>query len=76
MEEAWLSKAGLRLNAHTCYNLEATACAADLLGPSPLLEAFGVIFGFLGPKWIIFGLGIRLEKYIGVYSYILTTFVF
>ena len=34
---------------------------------------FGAIFSFFfGPKWIIFGLGIRLEKYLGVHSLIHT----
>ena len=37
---------------------------------------FGIIFGFLGPERIIFGPGKRLEKFLGVYSYILTIFVF
>jgi len=38
------------------------------------LPDFGVLFIFFGPKWIIFGLMMNLETYLGVYSCILTTF--
>ena len=37
-----------------------------------MTQFWGHFFVFFGPKWIIFGLGIRLEKYLGVHSLIHT----